>query len=67
MITDSSKDYFTGKIFMIFEGSIPTYEEVNQYCLTNYGFRPNFDYEIEPENDFMGYINPGTVIVEQGV
>lgn len=64
MITDSSKDYFTGKIFMIFEGSIPTYEEVNEYCHTNYGFRPNFDYNIEPESYFKGYPIPGTVTVE---
>ena len=49
---------------MTFTGEIPSYEEVNEYCHTNYGFRPNFDYEVEPENDFMGYINPGTVTVQ---
>ena len=64
MITESSKDYLTGRILITFTGEIPSYEEVNEYCHTNYGFRPNFEYEIEPENDFMGYINPGTVTVQ---
>ena len=49
---------------MTFTGEIPSYEEVNEYCHTNYGFRPNFEYEVEPENDFMGYTNPGTVTVQ---
>jgi hypothetical protein len=65
VITDSSKDYFTGKILMIYDGDIPSYEEVNQYCFDNYGFRPNFDYTVEPPNEYRGYINHGTVIVSK--
>ena len=64
MITDSSKDYLTGRILINFTGDIPSYEDVNEYCHNNYGFRPNFDYTVDPENDFMGYTNPGTVTVE---
>lgn len=63
MITDSSQDYFAGTITMIFEGEIPTYEEVNEYCYTNHRFRPNFNYTIEPPSEYKGYTNPGTVVV----
>jgi len=62
MITESSKDYVTGNVLMLWDGEVPTYEEVNQYCFDNYGFRPNFNYEVDAPNDFMGYINPGTVV-----
>ncbi len=62
MITDSSKDYTTGQVLMTFEGEIPTYEEVNQYCFDNYGFRPNFDYSVEPQTVYKGFTNSGTVV-----
>jgi len=61
MLLDSSKDYFTGQVVITFDGDAPTREEVNMYCMRNYGFAPGGEYEIEPPNDFMGYINPGTL------
>jgi hypothetical protein len=66
MIIESSKDYAAGRILILFKGEVPTQEEINEYCHLNYGFRPGIGYTIEPENDFRGFINPGTVIVDIG-
>ena len=62
MITDSSKDYLSGKVFIIFDGEEPTTEVVISYCEKNYGFTPKSIF-IEPEHEGpFGMTNPGTAI-----
>ena len=65
-IYDSSKDYGTNEVTIIFDGDIPSKEEIIQYCKKNYGFIPS-SIDIDPPNNFRGMINPGTIKVKQGV
>jgi len=61
MIYDSSKDYITEKVLLIYDGVAPTDAEICNYCETNYGFKPQ-SIVVEPENPGpFGYTNPGTV------
>jgi hypothetical protein len=60
MIVDSSKDYFTGTVVLMFEGEQPSLSEINEYCRANYGFVP-VSVDIDLPNDFLGYTNPGRV------
>ena len=64
MIYESSKDYGTGVITMIFEGKVPDYAEVNEYCYVNYGFYPTFYYKIESVWEVTDYaIHAGVITV----
>ena len=61
MIYDSSKDYMTEKVLLIYDGTAPTDDEIISYCVKNYGFTP-LSIVVEPENPGpFGYTNPGTV------
>lgn len=61
MIYDSSKDYLTGRVLLIFCGNVPSTEEINQYCETNYGFTPARMFIDEPDEGYGGHPNPGLV------
>jgi len=61
MIYESSKDYLTGRVLLIFDGNAPTAEEVHQYCSKNYGFVPSqIDVEL-PDEGYGGHPNPGRI------
>ena len=61
MITDSSKDYGTGKVLITFDGDPPSVSEISEYCQRNYGFAPRSLLIFESDMGYGGYQNPGTV------
>ena len=61
MITESSMDYGTGIVTMLFEGDRPSYDVVREYCDKNYGFKP-FGFTVEMPSEHRGLFNPGVVI-----
>ena len=60
MITESSMDYGTGIVTMLFEGERPSYDAVREYCDKNYGFKP-FGFTSTMPNEYKGLLNPGTI------
>ena len=62
MILESSKDYGTGTITIIFGNPIPIRSEVNAYTQENYGMTGAF--EIHPPSNFRGMENPGVIKVQ---
>lgn len=60
MITESTRDYLSGIVFLMFESSVPSSDEINDYCKTNYGFVPARS-ELDMPAEFRGYTNPGWV------
>lgn len=61
MIYDSSKDYLTGRVLLIFDGSEPSREEIDEYCQRNYGFTPHTVDINQPDTGYGGHPNPGRV------
>lgn len=62
MIYESSKDYGTGIITLIFDDYIPTRTEINAYTTENFGITGKF--EITPPSTFRRMENPGAIIVQ---
>ncbi len=62
MIYDSSRDYGTGSILILFDGADPTEHEIRDYVRRNYSSNC-FEIEIESESSHNGYRNPGTIRV----
>ena len=61
MILESSKDYGTGVVTMLFDGERPSYDEVRAYCYEHYGFKP-FGYTTTMPSEYRGLLNPGTIL-----
>ena len=61
MIYESSKDYGTGIILLLFEGEEPTLKEIDAYTQQNYGMTGWASIELPSE--FKGMKNPGTITV----
>ena len=60
MILESSMDYGTGIVTMLFEGERPSYDAVREYCDKNYGFKP-FGFTVTMPGEYKGLMNPGVV------
>jgi len=61
MIYESTKDYLTGKVLLIYDGEEPTLEEIHDYCQRNYGFTPDSIDINQPDEGYGGHPNPGRV------
>ena len=60
MIYDSSKDYMTGTVTLVFDGVEPTVDQIYDYCRNNYGSQEG-SFVVEPATAHGGYLNPGIV------
>lgn len=63
MIYDSSKNYYTGVITMIFDGDPPSMTEVDEYLIDNYGIGVTGTVDVELPYLFRGLFNPGSITV----
>lgn len=61
MILDSSKDYFTGVVYISFDDSEPKFDELVSYCLNNYNFKPLSIATCDLPNYHKGFFNPGLI------
>ena len=62
MITDSSKDYSTGVVTILWDNDRPTDEEFLSYVFGYYGDTGTLEITGVP-NIFKGFYNPGTATV----
>lgn len=62
MIYESSKDYGTGIVTILFDNEIPTRTEINAHTRRHYGMTGKF--EIVPPSNFRGTENPGVITVQ---
>lgn len=60
-IYDSSIDYGTGVVLMLWDGDKPSVEEFLEYSMRNYGI--GGWVEIEDPTSFRGLRNPGTATI----
>lgn len=60
-IYESSKDYGTGVVLILWDGDKPSDEEFIEHALNEYGVTGVLSIE-DPE-EFRGMINPGTATV----
>lgn len=60
MITESTMDYGTGIVTILFDGDRPSYDAVREYCNKNYGFKP-FGFTVAMPSEYKGMVNPGVV------
>jgi hypothetical protein len=60
-IYESSKDYGTGSVLMLWDGDRPSNEEFIEYALENYGVTGSL--KIEDPETFKGYQSAGTATV----
>ena len=60
MITESSRNYLSGIVFLMFETSEPSPAEITEYCEAHYGFVPART-DLDMPTEFHGYTNPGWV------
>ena len=63
MMYESSKDYISGSITILFDGETPTESEILDFVKDNYAFTGTPQIEIEPENEFRGLTNPAVIKV----
>lgn len=60
-IYESSKDYATGEVLMLWDGDRPSNEEFIEYAKENHGVAGKL--VIEDPTTFKGFQNPGTATV----
>jgi len=60
-IYESSKDYGTGQVLILWDGDKPSNEEFMKYARTEYGVTGAL--EVEEPTSFRGMTNPGTATV----
>jgi hypothetical protein len=64
MIYESSKDYGTGEVTLLFDNRTPSYTEISEHVEENYSMT-SFSYMIEEPTEYNGLVNPGIVRVIQ--
>lgn len=64
MIYESSKDYGTGTILLLFDGDSPSQTEIDEYLTRNYGIGVTGAVDVEPPSVFRGFKNLGTVTIK---
>lgn len=62
MIYESSKDYATGRVLILWGEEPPTVKEIESYVKTNYGIVAG-EIHIDKPSMFRGMMNPGTITV----
>ena len=60
MILESTMDYGTGIVTILFDGDRPGYDAVREYCDKNYGFKP-VGFSVTMPSEYRGLVNPGVV------
>ena len=60
MIIESTMDYGTGVVTIVYDNCEPTAHAVNSHCEHNYGFVPT-EYTVDAPNDYKGLLNPGII------
>ena len=60
-IYDSSKDYGTGQVLILWDGDKPSNDEFLEHAMNEYGVTGTL--EVEEPTVFQGMVNPGTAIV----
>lgn len=63
MIFESQKDYVGGFILMLFDGEMPSDNEIREYVKKHYGDDIDEIEAIDPVSQFYGLKNAGTVHV----
>lgn len=66
MIYESSKDYGTGRVLILYSEEPPTVNEIQDYVKINYGITDG-NIDIEKPSMFRGMMNLGTVTVTPNV
>lgn len=61
-IYESSKDYVTGKVLILWDGDRPTNDEFLEHATLVYGVKGSL-IEVEEPTVFRGMENPGTAMV----
>ena len=60
-IYESSKDYGTGQVLILWDGDKPSNDEFLEYAMDEYGVAGTL--EVEEPTEFRGMTNLGTAIV----
>ena len=66
MIYESTKDYSSGRVILVYDGADPSIEEIHSYCQRNYGFIPssvvvNDQADADTDWSIMGIEEPGII------
>lgn len=64
-IYDSSKDYGTNEVTVLWDGDRPTLKEFHDYVGDNYGMLGKLKIEVEMPSECKGFKNPGVARIKE--
>lgn len=60
-ICESSRDYGTGGVLILWDGEQPSEDEFREHALSLYGVTGQL--QVDEQSEFRGMLNPGTATV----